>query len=343
MIEVQHLTKQYGAKMALNDVSFSVPRGQVLGLLGLNGAGKSTTMNIIAGCLAATSGTVTIDGVDIVKNPLAAKKKIGYLPEIPPLYVDMKVEDFLSFVYELKGLRGDRRGALGQVCEKAGIAHVRSRIIKNLSKGYRQRVGLAAALLGEPAVLILDEPTVGLDPTQIIEIRTLIEQVGKEHTVILSSHILSEIQAVCERVIVLNEGRLVADDTPSNLEGTMQSKNSCVALVEGEPEQVLEALRSASSVESVERLGLSEPGVYEYRIQGHENADIRRDVFNVLSEAHLPLLGTRSAHVTLEDVFLRLVGVQAAPQAEEDAQAAPQAEEGAQTAPQTEGEEAAEE
>lgn len=333
MIEVQHLTKQYGAKMALNDVSFSVPRGQVLGLLGLNGAGKSTTMNIIAGCLAATSGTVTIDGVDIVKNPLAAKKKIGYLPEIPPLYVDMKVEDFLSFVYELKGLRGDRRGALGQVCEKAGIAHVRSRIIKNLSKGYRQRVGLAAALLGEPAVLILDEPTVGLDPTQIIEIRTLIEQVGKEHTVILSSHILSEIQAVCERVIVLNEGRLVADDTPSNLEGTMQSKNSCVALVEGEPEQVLEALRSAPSVESVERLGLSEPGVYEYRIQGHENADIRRDVFNVLSEAHLPLLGTRSAHVTLEDVFLRLVGVQAAPQAEE----------GAQTAPQTEGEEAAEE
>ena len=333
MIEVQHLTKQYGAKMALNDVSFSVPRGQVLGLLGLNGAGKSTTMNIIAGCLAATSGTVTIDGVDIVKNPLAAKKKIGYLPEIPPLYVDMKVEDFLSFVYELKGLRGDRRGALGQVCEKAGIAHVRSRIIKNLSKGYRQRVGLAAALLGEPAVLILDEPTVGLDPTQIIEIRTLIEQVGKEHTVILSSHILSEIQAVCERVIVLNEGRLVADDTPSNLEGTMQSKNSCVALVEGEPEQVLEALRSAPSVESVEQLGLSEPGVYEYRIQGHENADIRRDVFNVLSEAHLPLLGTRSAHVTLEDVFLRLVGVQAAPQAEEDAQAAPQ----------TEGEEAAEE
>lgn len=333
MIEVQHLTKQYGAKMALNDVSFSVPRGQVLGLLGLNGAGKSTTMNIIAGCLAATSGTVTIDGVDIVKNPLAAKKKIGYLPEIPPLYVDMKVEDFLSFVYELKGLRGDRRGALGQVCEKAGIAHVRSRIIKNLSKGYRQRVGLAAALLGEPAVLILDEPTVGLDPTQIIEIRTLIEQVGKEHTVILSSHILSEIQAVCERVIVLNEGRLVADDTPSNLEGTMQSKNSCVALVEGEPEQVLEALRSAPSVESVERLGLSEPGVYEYRIQGHENADIRRDVFNVLSEAHLPLLGTRSAHVTLEDVFLRLVGVQAAPQAEEAAQAAPQ----------TEGEEAAEE
>lgn len=318
MIEVQHLTKQYGAKTALNDVSFSVPRGQVLGLLGLNGAGKSTTMNIIAGCLAATSGTVTIDGVDIVKNPLAAKKKIGYLPEIPPLYVDMKVEDFLSFVYELKGLRGDRRGALGQVCEKAGIAHVRSRIIRNLSKGYRQRVGLAAAMLGEPAVLILDEPTVGLDPTQIIEIRTLIEQVGKEHTVILSSHILSEIQAVCERVIVLNEGRLVADDTPENLENAFQSKNSCVALIEGEPDQVLEALKRAPSVECAERLALSEPGVYEYRIQGRENADIRRDVFNVLSEAHLPLLGTRSAHVTLEDVFLRLVGVQAAPQTERE-------------------------
>lgn len=310
MIEVRHLTKQYGAKTALNDVSFSVPRGQVLGLLGLNGAGKSTTMNIIAGCLAATSGTVTIDGVDIVKNPLAAKKKIGYLPEIPPLYVDMKVEDFLSFVYELKGLRGDRRGALGQVCEKAGVTNVRGRIIKNLSKGYRQRVGLAAAMLGEPAVLILDEPTVGLDPTQIIEIRSLIEQVGREHTVILSSHILSEIQAVCERVIVLNEGRLVADDTPENLENAIQSKNSCVALIEGEPEQVLAALERAPSVESAERLGLSEPGVWEYRIRGKEDADIRRDVFNVLSEAHLPLLGTRSAHVTLEDVFLRLVGAQ---------------------------------
>lgn len=310
MIEVRYLTKQYGAKTALNDVSFSVPRGQVLGLLGLNGAGKSTTMNIIAGCLAATSGTVTIDGVDIVKDPLAAKKKIGYLPEIPPLYVDMKVEDFLSFVYELKGLRGDRRGALGQVCEKAGVTNVRGRIIKNLSKGYRQRVGLAAAMLGEPAVLILDEPTVGLDPTQIIEIRSLIEQVGREHTVILSSHILSEIQAVCERVIVLNEGRLVADDTPENLENAIQSKNSCVALIEGEPEQVLAALERAPSVESAERLGLSEPGVWEYRIRGKEDADIRRDVFNVLSEAHLPLLGTRSAHVTLEDVFLRLVGAQ---------------------------------
>ena len=320
MIEVRYLTKQYGAKTALNDVSFSVPRGQVLGLLGLNGAGKSTTMNIIAGCLAATSGTVTIDGVDIVKDPLAAKKKIGYLPEIPPLYVDMKVEDFLSFVYELKGLRGDRRGALGQVCEKAGVTNVRGRIIKNLSKGYRQRVGLAAAMLGEPAVLILDEPTVGLDPTQIIEIRSLIEQVGREHTVILSSHILSEIQAVCERVIVLNEGRLVADDTPENLENAIQSKNSCVALIEGEPEQVLAALERAPSVESAERLGLSEPGVWEYRIRGKEDADIRRDVFNVLSEAHLPLLGTRSAHVTLEDVFLRLVGAQTETAGEEAAQ-----------------------
>lgn len=320
MIEVRHLTKQYGAKTALNDVSFSVPRGQVLGLLGLNGAGKSTTMNIIAGCLAATSGTVTIDGVDIVKDPLAAKKKIGYLPEIPPLYVDMKVEDFLSFVYELKGLRGDRRGALGQVCEKAGVTNVRGRIIKNLSKGYRQRVGLAAAMLGEPAVLILDEPTVGLDPTQIIEIRSLIEQVGREHTVILSSHILSEIQAVCERVIVLNEGRLVADDTPENLENAIQSKNSCVALIEGEPEQVLAALERAPSVESAERLGLSEPGVWEYRIRGKEDADIRRDVFNVLSEAHLPLLGTRSAHVTLEDVFLRLVGAQTETAGEETPQ-----------------------
>ena len=178
MIEVSHLVKEYGAKRALDDVSFTVPKGQVLGLLGLNGAGKSTTMNIITGCLAPTGGTVKIGGIDMAKDAAAAKKKIGYLPELPPLYVDMKVEEFLAFVYELKKLKGGRKKAIADVCEKAGVAHVTHRVIKNLSKGYRQRVGLAAAMLGDPEVLILDEPTVGLDPTQIIEIRTLISQLG---------------------------------------------------------------------------------------------------------------------------------------------------------------------
>ena len=311
MIEVSGLTKEYGAKKALSDVSFSVPRGQVLGLLGLNGAGKSTTMNILTGCLAATEGTVTIDGIDIAKNPQAAKRHIGYLPEIPPLYVDMKVEDFLAFVYDLKKLKLGKKAEIARVAERAGVAHVRGRLIKNLSKGYSQRVGLAAALLGDPEVLILDEPTVGLDPTQIIEIRSLIAELGQEdRTVILSSHILSEIQAVCERVIVLDNGKVVADDTPENLENAMQSKNSCVALIAGEPEAVLKALKAAPSIETVTAGKEAEPGAFEYHIQGRENADIRRDLFFALSEAKLPLLATHSAHVTLEDVFLRLVGAE---------------------------------
>ncbi|MCI8564823.1 MAG: ATP-binding cassette domain-containing protein [Lachnospiraceae bacterium] len=308
MIEVSHLSKHYGNKVALEDVSFSVPKGQVLGLLGLNGAGKSTTMNILTGCLAATKGTVRIDGIDLAKDAKAVKRKIGYMPEIPPLYTDMLAEAFLGFVYELKGLKTGKKAAIDQVCERAGIGHVRKRMIRNLSKGYRQRVGLASAMLGEPAILILDEPTVGLDPTQIIEIRSLIAEIGQERTVILSSHILSEIQAVCERVIVLDQGRIVADDTPQNLENAIQNKDSYVAVVEGEPSLVEEALRALPDVEEVTRLEEEEPGVYSYRICGREHTDIRREVFGALAAAGCPLLGTRSAHVTLEDVFLRLVG-----------------------------------
>ncbi len=308
MIEVSHVSKQYGSKIALADISFSVPGGQVLGLLGLNGAGKSTTMNILTGCLAATEGTVLIDGIDLAKEAKAAKRKIGYMPEIPPLYTDMLAEDFLGFVYELKGLKTGKKDAVGRVCERAGIDHVRKRMIRNLSKGYRQRVGLASAMLGEPKILILDEPTVGLDPTQIIEIRSLIAEIGKERTVILSSHILSEIQAVCERVIVLDQGKIVADDTPQNLENAIQSKDSYIALVEGEPSLVERALRALEHVKEVTRLNEEEPGVYSYRIRGREHVDIRREVFLALAGAGCPLLGTRSAHVTLEDVFLRLVG-----------------------------------
>jgi ABC-2 type transport system ATP-binding protein len=307
MIEVSHLVKEYGAKRALDDVSFTVPKGQVLGLLGLNGAGKSTAMNIITGCLAPTSGTVKIGGVDMEKDAAAAKKKVGYLPELPPLYVDMTVGEFLSFVYELKKLKGGRRKAVADACEKAGVAHVTRRVIKNLSKGYRQRVGLAAALLGDPETLILDEPTVGLDPTQIIEIRTLISRLGAEHTVLLSSHILTEIQAVCERVIVLNRGVVVADDAPEHLERAMQNKSRMSLLVEGPPEQTLRVLTAAPSVETAERMDQKEPGVWEYRVAGRGGADIRRDVFFALADARLPLLGIRSADMTLEDVFLRLV------------------------------------
>lgn len=307
MIETRHLTKRYGAAVALDGVSFTVPKGQVLGLLGLNGAGKSTTMNIIAGCLAPTGGTVLVDGVDVAKEPARAKRHIGYLPEIPPLYVDMKVGEFLAFVHGLKKLRGDRKGAVAAAADQAGVSHVLGRLIRNLSKGYRQRVGLAAALLGDPEVLILDEPTVGLDPTQIIEIRNLIAHLGRERTVILSSHILTEVQSVCERVIVLDRGRVVADDTPKGLERSLRGGGSLSLLVEGHPDAVLPLLGALPVVASVQCLGERETGVWEYRAEGREGADIRRDIFFALSGAGLPLLASHGAHATLEDVFLRLV------------------------------------
>lgn len=308
MITVEHLSKHYGNKKALDDVSFSVPKGQVLGLLGLNGAGKSTTMNLLTGCLAPTSGKITIDGIDSAENAREMKRKIGYLPEIPPLYTDMLVSEFLGFVHELKGLTTKKSTELSAVYEKTGLAKVQGRVIKNLSKGYRQRVGLAAAMLGSPEVLVLDEPTVGLDPTQMIEIRKLIAEIGAERTVILSSHILTEIQAVCERVVVLNDGRVVADDTPENLENAMHSKSSVVAAIEGAPEDVLAALRACPGLQTAEMLCPREEGVCEYRIAGAPGTDIRRDLFFTLAAANLPLLSARSAQVTLEDVFLRLVG-----------------------------------
>lgn len=308
MIEARHLTKQYGAARALDDVSFTVPQGQVLGLLGLNGAGKSTTMNILTGCLAPTSGSVIIGGVDMAKNPAEAKRLIGYLPEVPPLYVDMKVGEFLSFVFSLKKLKGEKRAVVHAAAVQAGVDAVLGRIIRNLSKGYRQRVGLAAAMLGDPKVLILDEPTVGLDPSQIIEIRTLISKLGKERTVILSSHILTEIQAVCERVIVLNRGKIVADDTPERLESAMLRHSSHSALVEGAPDAVLAVLNTVPSISEATCLGERESGVWEYRLRSQEGADIRRDLFRALASADLPLLDTRGSDVTLEDVFLRLVG-----------------------------------
>lgn len=307
MIEIRNLSKNYGKKQALAGVNASIQKGEIVGLLGLNGAGKSTTMNILTGCLSPTEGTVLIDGVDVKKDPLTAKKKVGYLPEIPPLYTDMSVLRYLKFVYGIKHVKGKRKEHLETICKQTGLDQVSGRLIRNLSKGYRQRVGLAQALIGDPPILILDEPTVGLDPTQIIEIRSLITGMGKDRTVILSSHILSEIQAVCGRVLVLNQGMIAADDTPEHLEDALRNKNSCIASIEGEVQSVLEVISGIPKISQVTPLSEVEPGVYEYEITGNANADIRRSLFFALAKAEMPLLGIRSAGVSLEDVFLNLV------------------------------------
>lgn len=307
MIEIRNLSKNYGKKEALTGLDVAIKKGEIVGLLGLNGAGKSTTMNILTGCLSPTEGTVLIDGVDIRKDSLLAKKKIGYLPEIPPLYVDMSVMCYLKFVYGIKHIKGNRKEHLEVICKQTGLDQVSNRLIRNLSKGYRQRVGLAQALIGNPPILILDEPTVGLDPTQIIEIRNLITGMGKERTIILSSHILSEIQAVCRRVLVLNQGTIVADDTPENLEDALRNKNSCIASIEGVVHRVTQVISDIPDIGRVTPLTEVEPGVYEYEITGNQNADIRRSLFFALAKEEMPLLGIRSAGVSLEDVFLNLV------------------------------------
>jgi len=322
MIEVSALTKYYGPRRAIKDLSFTADKGQVIGLLGLNGAGKSTTMNIITGCLSSSSGKVLFDGVDIETEPEKAKARIGYLPEIPPLYTDMRVDEYLSFIFELKRAKQKKAAHLDGISQETGIAEVYKRLIKNLSKGYRQRVGLAAALIGDPETIVLDEPTVGLDPTQIIEIRNLITRLGAERTIILSSHILSEVQAVCGRVIVLNKGEIAADDTPQNLARSLRNYSSYIAVIEGNPQAVSAALSALEDVEEVRKLsventqplnaeGAQPPGaetadVYEYLINGKDNRDIRRAVSLALSKAGLIFLNTKQRDVSLENVFIEL-------------------------------------
>ena len=306
MIEVKNLVKQYGNNFAVDDISFKVNQGDILGFLGPNGAGKSTTMNIVTGYLSATSGTVTIDGVDIMEDPIAAKSKIGYLPEHPPLYLDMTVKEYLGFVYELKKADQPRNAHIDERCELVKISDVYKRPIKNLSKGYRQRVGIAQAMIGNPQVLILDEPTVGLDPKQIIEIRTLIKELGERHTVILSSHILPEVQAVCDRIIVINKGKLVADDTPDNLSRNLSSDHKLRMRIEGPDKEVKRLLKNIPGMLSVDVLGERENGVFEYDIEGEPNSDLRREIFKRLAAREWAILGMRSSEMTLEDIFLQL-------------------------------------
>ncbi len=306
MIEVSALSKKYGNFTAVDNVSFSIKKGEIVGFLGPNGAGKSTIMNILTGYLSLTYGKVSIDGYDILENPKQAKRRIGYLPEIPPLYTEMTVREYLNFVYDLKKVKFPRAPHIDEILRLVKIDNVETRLIKTLSKGYRQRVGIAQALVGNPDVLILDEPTVGLDPKQIIEIRNLIAKLGKNHTIILSSHILSEIQAVCERVIIINHGVIVADDTPSELSRNLSNDHSVVARVKGTEEEVIKILESVKDVKSVVSLGKKEEGTVDYVITPKENSDIRSEVAKRLLERGKALYSLSSNELSLEQVFMRL-------------------------------------
>ena len=309
MIEVKNLSKRYGENMALNRVSFSVGENTVVGFLGPNGAGKSTTMNIVTGYISASGGSVTVGGYNTLDNPNEAKKLIGYMPEIPPLYVDMTVKELLNFEYELKKVTLPREKHIKEICALVRISEVYDRLIANLSKGYRQRVGLAQALIGNPPVLILDEPTVGLDPKQIIEVRNLIKNLGKNHTVILSSHILPEVQAVADRIIIVNRGKIVADGTPFELEhGTQGGEQKLTVRMEGTPSEVVQAANSIHGVLAVHDFGQKEPGVHEYELDARASADIRRPLFSIAAKRNWPILSMESSELSLEDVFLRLTG-----------------------------------
>jgi ABC-2 type transport system ATP-binding protein len=307
LIIVNHLTKRYGDHTAVDDLSFEVKEGQIYGFLGPNGAGKSTTMNIMTGYIASTKGEVLINGHDILKEPEEAKKCIGYLPEMPPLYYDMTVKEYLRFAAELKKIpRAERTKMIEEVMEMVKISDMGSRLIKNLSKGYKQRVGLAQAILGYPQVIILDEPTVGLDPKQIIEIRELIKELGKKHTVILSSHILSEVSAVCDYIMIISHGRLVASNTPEKLE-TMAAGGSTLELsVKGEKERIENVLRMVSGILQIEmKPSKDEVEAFDIKLET-ENCEIREELFYKLAEEKCPILRMQFMRMSLEDVFLEL-------------------------------------
>ncbi len=306
MIEVKNLSKSYGNKVALDNISFKVNQGEILGFLGPNGAGKSTTMNILSGYLSCSDGNAFIGDYDVLEQPIKAKAMVGYLPENPPLYLDMTVKAYLDFMYDLKKVKIEKKSHIKEICELVKISDVYNRIIKNLSKGYKQRVGLAQALLGNPEVLILDEPTVGLDPKQIIEIRTLIKRLGKKHTVILSSHILPEIQAICDRVIVINKGAIVANDTPQNLSNSMSNEQRLIVRVGGPEREVEKLLLSVPNMMFVQPLGAGEKGSFDFKIEGKDGADVRPAMFTRLAEKNWPILKLTSTEMSLEEIFLKL-------------------------------------
>ena len=310
MIEVKNLTKRYGARKAIDNLNFSIAAGEIVGFLGPNGAGKTTTMNIMTGFIAATAGDVKINGIDILSEPERAKANIGYLPDTPPVYGDMRVSEYLNFVADIKGVKkagGNRKEILENIMKQVHIEDISRRLVKNLSRGYRQRVGLAQAMVGNPKVIIMDEPTIGLDPKQIIEMRDVVKRLGNQHTVILSSHIMQEVSAVCDRVMIINRGKIVASGTPSGLSESLQKgSGKMLVRVKGVREQVLSALSEFPVITSIEATTANEPGTIDLELGGDDGADIREIIFRCMSKNNFPILLMKSTEMTLEEIFLSL-------------------------------------
>jgi len=307
VIEVTNLVRRYGKHVAVDNANFKIEKGEIVGFLGPNGAGKSTTMNILTGYLSATEGIVKIDGQDILEYPTEIKRKIGYLPENPPLYMDMTVREYLSFAGEIKGIPATaRKEKMNHVMETVGVQDVSKRLIKNLSKGYKQRVGLAQAMIADPNVLVLDEPTAGLDPKQILEIRALITELGKDRTIILSSHILPEVSAVCKRVLIINKGKIVADDSPENLAKHILGGSQIHLRLDASEAEVRSALDKVPSLKELEFRESQEAGTAETIVEAEGEKDIRRDISRALAAANIPILMMRSMDMSLEDIFLNL-------------------------------------
>ena len=308
MVEVKNITKKYGKFKAVDDISFSVKDHEIIGFLGPNGAGKSTTMNMITGYIEPTKGKIIVNGYDISKSPKKAKRQIGYMPENVPLYNDLTVREFINYMAELKNVkRKERKDEVNKVIEETGLQDVQKKLIKKISRGYKQRVSMAGALVGNPDILILDEPTVGLDPKQITEIRSLIKKLGKSHTVILSSHILSEVSQICEKVIIINKGKILAIDTPENLEKQTQVENSIIITVEDKNNKMEKINKKISDIKSIELVKDNNDGTKQYLIVANKEADIRKKLFEILPKEDITIFELKQSETTLEDAFLKVI------------------------------------
>ncbi len=308
MIELKNVTKKYGKVTAVDNISFSVKEGEIVGLLGPNGAGKSTTMNMMTGFIEQTEGEIIINGYDITKKPKKAKKSIGYMPEGVPLYTDLTVKEFVTYMAEIKQVnRKERKEKVEKIIEKTGLKDVEKKLIRNLSRGYKQRVSMAGALVGEPKILILDEPTVGLDPKQITEIRNMIKELGKTHTVILSSHILSEVSQICNKVIIINKGKIVAVDTPENLENKVNNKNCIYVTVEDNENKIDTIKNKIKEIKSIQLTQKNEDGTKQYIIEAEGDIDLRKIIFNEFAKENITIFEMKKADTTLEEAFMKLI------------------------------------